>query len=128
MSKRVQVFFTEPSRTKQEFKNECDINIIMKRFKKVAGADFLSRYAGVVSGQFGDFSTVSDYRSAIEQVERARNVFMALPAKVRSRFENDPAQFLDFVENPANAAEMVSLGLAVDSAPASVSEPVVAAK
>lgn len=114
MTKRVQKMFSLPSRTKQEFKNECDINLIMKRFKKIAGADFLSRYQGIVGGQFGDFTQVTDYRTALDQVDRARSVFMALPAKVRARFENDPAKFLDFVHNPANEKEMVSLGLAVE--------------
>lgn len=109
--------FKLPSRTKQSFKDECDLNLIMKRFKKVMGADYLSRFQGYVGGQFGDFSGVTDYRSAIEQVSQAREVFEALPAKVRARFENDPAQFLDFCHDPANVDEMVELGLATKGAP-----------
>lgn len=109
---RVQKEFTEPSRTKQSFKDECDINHIMKKFKKVMGVDYLEKFNGYVSGQFGDFSDVADYRSAIEQVRRAESVFMALPAIVRKRFENDPAQFLDFCHDPKNLDEMISMGLA----------------
>lgn len=114
--------FYEPSMTKQSFKAECDINLIMKRFKKTAGADFLSRYSGYVSGSFGDFSEVVDYRTALDQISRAKEVFGALPAKVRARFENDPAQFLDFVGNPANKDEMVALGLAVKAKPEATQE------
>lgn len=117
MSKRVQKVFSKPSKTKQSFKDECDINKIMKRFKKIMGAEYLNRYQGYVGGEFGDFSMVGDYRSAIEQVNRAKEVFGALPSKVRARFSNDPAEFLDFVQNPANADEMVSLGLATKRAP-----------
>lgn len=109
---RVQKFFTEGSRTKQSFKTECDMNMIMKRFKKTAGVDFLNRYQGYMSGQFGDFSEVVDYRTALDQIARADEVFMALPAKVRARFENDAAQFLDFVQNPSNTDELVQMGLA----------------
>lgn len=109
--------FQKPSRTKQSFRDECDINKIMKRFKNVMGADYLSRYQGYLNGQYGDFSNVTDYRSAIDQVSQARAVFEALPSKVRSRFENDPAQFLDFVHNPMNHDELVNLGLATKRAP-----------
>lgn len=117
MSIKVQKVFTKPSRTKQSFKDECDVNLIMKRFKKTMGADFLSRFQGYVGGMFGDFSGVTDYRSAIEQIDKARDVFLALPAKVRARFNNDPASFLDFCQDPRNADELVNLGLATKSAP-----------
>ena len=43
---RVQKYFTEPSRTKTGFLQECDINHIMKKFKKVAGSEFLNQYQG----------------------------------------------------------------------------------
>jgi len=109
---RVQKTFTKPSRTKQAFRDECDINLIMKRFKKVMDGDFLERFNGFVGGQFGDFSEVTDYRSAIEQIREARGVFDALPSIVRKRFGNDPAEFLDFCHNPANLDEMRKLGLA----------------
>lgn len=111
-SRKVQKVFTKPSRTKQSFKKECDVNHIMEKFKRVMGADYLNRYNSVVDGRFGDFTQVADYRTALDQVNRASEVFMALPAKVRSRFYNDPAEFLDFCSNPANADELVSLGLA----------------
>lgn len=117
MSKKVQKVFNKPSRTKQCFRDECDINIIMKRFKNTMGVDYLNRYQGYLTGEFGDFSNVQDYRSAIEQIDQARGVFDALPAKVRSRFRNDPAEFLDFVQNPANLDEMIDMGLATKRAP-----------
>ena len=60
MSKRVQKVFNLPSRTKQGFRDECDINIIMKRFKNTMGVDYLNRYQGYLSGEFGAFSTLSN--------------------------------------------------------------------
>jgi len=114
---RVQKHFTQPSRTKQSFKDECDINLIMKRFKRVMNADFLQKFNGFVGGQFGDFSEVTDYRSALDQVRQAQGVFEALPAIVRKRFNNDPALFLDFCHDPKNSDELVTLGLATKSAP-----------
>jgi len=117
MSKRVAKEFFKPSLTKQSFRDECDINKIMQRFKKTMNADFLTRFAGYTSGEFGDFSNVGDYRSAIDQVTKANEVFMNLPAKVRSRFRNDAASFLDFCNDPRNVNEMVDLGLVVKRTP-----------
>lgn len=114
---RVQKFCTDPSLTKQSFKDECDVNMIMKRFKKICSSDFLEKFNGFVGGRFGDFSEVTDYRSAIDQVRQADAVFGALPAIVRKRFDNNPALFLDFVANPNNSDELVAMGLATKRAP-----------
>lgn len=113
MSDRVRKEFTQPSRTKQSFKQDADVNVIMKRFKKVQGQDFLNRYQGYLGGTFGDFSEVVDYRTALEQVKRADEVFMALPAMVRSRFNNRAEDFLDFCQDPVNLEALKELGLAV---------------
>ena len=113
MSERVRVQkFCRGGRTKQSFRDECDVNKIMKKFKKAQGVAFLDRYQGYLSGQFGDFSEVVDYRTALEQVRQANTVFDRLPAVVRKRFGNDTAAFLDFVHDPANAGELVKMGLA----------------
>lgn len=114
---RLRKNFTMKGLTKQSFKNECDINMIMRRFKKTMNADYLSRFQGYAGGEFGDFSIVTDYRSALEQISLASDVFNQLPSQVRSRFRNDPAEFLDFCQNPANIDEMVSMGLATKRAP-----------
>ena len=99
---RVQKMFSQPSRTRQSHKQECDINEIVKRFKKVAGEDCLDRLAGYAGGQYGDFSEVVDYRTALDQISQAEASFGALPAIVRKQFDNDPAAFLDFCNDPNN--------------------------
>jgi phage internal scaffolding protein len=52
--------------------------------------------------QYGDFSEITDYRSAIEAIRNADEKFMEFPADVRALFENNPQNVLDFVANPAN--------------------------
>jgi phage internal scaffolding protein len=58
----------------------------------------------------------------------AQDSFLALPAKVRARFDNDPALFVDFASDEANRDELKALGLlreeAVVAAVTSPSEPV----
>lgn len=109
---RVQKFFSRPSRTKQAFKAECDINEIVKRFRKIAGPDCLEKLDGYAGGLYGDFSEVVDYRTARDQIIAAEASFEALPAIVRKRFGNDPAEFLDFCQNSDNIGELRAMGLA----------------
>lgn len=112
MSKRVQVFFDEPSMTKQSFQEECDVNEIMRRFVRAGDPNVLNRLQAYSGGVYGDFSGVTDYRSALDQIRRADEVFMALPAKVRAEFQNDAARFLDFCQEPRNLDRLRELGLA----------------
>lgn len=120
--KRVQKFFIKPSLTKQAYKDECDLSLIVKRFAKTPeGRLALDNAAGYVSNvHFDDVSQVPDFRAAQDIVLAANDRFMALPAIVRRRFNNDPAEFLDFATNPVNLEEMRKLGLAKPAKPAEV--------
>lgn len=91
---------------------KADINHILDRFVRTGILESVSR----TQGSYGDFSDITDFHSALLQVEHAKESFMTLPATLRERFENDPGRFLDFVSNPANEAEMASLGLLNDEA------------
>jgi len=105
-SDRSKLIFTRPSRTQQSFRDECDINNILKRFN-VTGELPL----GSVQPQYGDFSGITDYQSALNAVMAAQDSFLQLPAKVRAKFDNDPALFLEFASDEANKDEMKALGL-----------------
>lgn len=113
MRPRVQVFFNEPSLTRQEFKEECDLGNILKRFQATPeGRAALTNASGFAETcQFGDVSAVPDFRAARDAIIQANASFMALPPKVRRRFDNDAASFLDFMQNPDNEAEARELGL-----------------
>lgn len=104
----------EPTKAQQHFKDECDINYVLNNF----GIDALS--VSPLQPRYGDFSDVVDYHSALNAVIAAEDEFMALPAKIRSRFDNDPAKLIDFLENPANREEAESLGLVNKTEPVTV--------
>lgn len=97
-----------PSRTKQAMRDECDINNIMERYQKSGLITHVNRY----EGRYEDLTNVVDYGTAFDIVKRAEEMFMTLPSGVRARFLNDPGVFLRFVDDPANAQELVELGLA----------------
>lgn len=102
----------EPSLTKQSMKAECDINNIMKRFERTG----LITHNAARQAYFADVSEVPDFAAAVATVRKAEDMFMSLPAKLRARFDNDPAAYVAFTADPANKDEMISLGL-IDKEP-----------
>lgn len=96
------------SRTKQSFKDECDINNILLRWQKTGVVEHLNRFRG----DYSDFTGVQDYQSSLNAVMAADEAFSTLPSSIRKYFANSPAEFLNFVSNPANQDEMIRMGLA----------------
>jgi phage internal scaffolding protein len=92
--------------TQQHFKDETDINNILRQFN-ITGL----LPESPLSPRYGDFTGISDYQTALNQVIAAENEFMALPAQIRSRFDNDPAKLIEFLENSENKDEAIKLGL-----------------
>lgn len=87
--------------------DRSDINLIVERFIRTGVLESVRQ----TQGQYGDFSEIKNYRSALDQVRRAEESFMTLPATVRAKFDNDPGQFLDFIHDPTNEKEMFEMGL-----------------
>lgn len=110
----------DATKAQQQFREECDINTIMERFGRTG-----ELIAPIRMPQYGDFDGINDYHSAMNAIVEAQSSFEQLPAKVRARFSNDPAEFLEFCFNEENRDEAIRLGLveAVVQAPAPVSEP-----
>jgi phage internal scaffolding protein len=104
-----------PSMTKQSFKAECDINNIVRDFTPQYMAELTMM--NLQSGKYQDLPDQTDYQMALEQLRQTDEAFASLPAKIRARFDNDPAQFLEFFQNPDNQQEMIDLGLAFDTRP-----------
>lgn len=100
------IVFCEPTMTQQQFKADCDINTILDRYKVTGTLPYI---AAPFSSE--DFSEGFDYREALHQIAEADAAFMELPASVRKEFNNDPSEFLDFIDNPNNFEKAVELGI-----------------
>jgi len=105
--KRLTISTTGPSMTKQSFKRECDINHIMAKYQKTGLVDHVSHH----QGDYSDLTDVPTYHDAMNKIIAANQSFATLPSSIRKKFSNDPAEFLDFVSNPANVPEMQQMGL-----------------
>lgn len=107
--KRVMTDVSAGGRTRQEFADECDVNTIMKKYGRTG---MLPQNA--VQMRYGEFAEVPDFMTAMNTVARANEAFAALPAAVRRRFGNDPAEFCDFVSDPENIDQVRKMGLAAE--------------
>ncbi len=103
---RVRITFPKKGRTKQSFKDECDINLIMAKYQKTGALAHFNKF----SASYG-FATSEDFASAMRTVTIAQDMFDGLPSSIRNRFANDPSQFLEFVQEADNRAEAIELGL-----------------
>lgn len=99
--------FHKPSRTKQSFAEEADINTLVRRFNITGQIP-----QNVRPPLLEDFTDVFDFHSAQNALVEANRSFMRMPSSVRNRFQNDPAQFVEFCSNPENLEEMRKMGLA----------------
>lgn len=105
---RVQTINDEPTMTQQQFKDEADINNIMRKY----GADPVAFNALTrTGGMYADFSKIKDYHGMLLQVADAQDAFATLPAQLRSRFENNPGKLIEFFRDSKNYDEGVALGL-----------------
>lgn len=104
---KVSLSFSEDSPyTKQEFADECNINILLARYQSTGELPNLNER----EPQYLD-ATGFDYQSQMEFVAGAKSLFNELPSAIRNRFKNDPGEFLDFTSNPNNREEMAQMGL-----------------
>lgn len=97
----------DPSLTQQQFLEESDINYIADRYGLTGEMPQVTQ-----PPTYGDFTGIFDFQTAQNAVRKATEDFMQLPAKLRTRFDNDPQKLLEFLDNEDNRAEAEFLGLA----------------
>lgn len=97
-----------PGITQQQFKDDADINTIMRRYNQTGILG--SGRPGLRSPQFMDCCT-EDFHEMQNRLAAIKETFMALPAAFREKLRNDPAALVDFMADPANEAECIKLGL-----------------
>lgn len=107
----------EPSMTKQSFKEECDINNIVRKFETTGILDHVNQAAA--RGVYEDLPSGLDLQAGLNMIAQAEEAFMALPAAARAEFDNDPVKFVEAFNNPSEAQQerFIALGLATDTRP-----------
>jgi hypothetical protein len=114
------ITFPSTTITEQQHANDVDINQIMAKASRGQSSEYIREHAG----HYGD-ATSLDFYQAQTIVANAKSLFEDLPSSIRNRFENKPGLFLDFVQDPKNAEELVELKLANPPPPEPPAPPVV---
>lgn len=91
-------------RTKQSFKDETDINKILKRAQKTGTISHLNKH----EKRYGDFANF-DFFDAQLQLAAGRTIFDELPSELRAEFNQNPADFFEYVNDPANVDRLGEL-------------------
>lgn len=95
------------SMTDTQFKDDCDINVIIKRFGLHGPYPHQTKRPGV----YTDASQVPDLFNATLMVQEAQESFQQLPAEAREKFKNDPREMYQWLQDPKNTEEAIKLGL-----------------
>lgn len=106
--RRYQISFAEDTgRTQQSFREEANINNIMRKWNATGKIDHLAQG----KPKYGDFSTVYDYKTAQDAINESNATFADLPAEIREKMGYSPAELLRFLDNEDNYEEALELGL-----------------
>lgn len=104
-----------PSRTMQQFKEECDVNNIIENYT----------HSGILPAGdgsqpvFGDFTKIpQSYGDMVAMIQESRDHFMELPSDVRRKFNDDPVELMKFIQDENNVDEARKLGLIAQPAEA----------
>lgn len=113
----VQLHTGSESYVQQQFKDDCDIHVIVNKFRQGLPVRVMEQ-----PPQFGDFTDVKDFQTAQNLIARTTDFFESLPSDLRARFANNPSQFLEFINNPDNEKEAIELGI-IQKTPGSIDVP-----
>lgn len=106
------------TRTQQQFKDECNITKIMERFGLTG--EIPQNVKPVMPGEYNE---IGSYQDAMNLVRKAQEAFMEMPSGVRSRFQNNPHLFTEFLGREENRLEAEKMGLVMPRAPEPIKTP-----
>ncbi len=101
MGKRVQIDCSKGGRVKPSFKQDTDVNEIMRKYQRTGTIEHITQKTPM----YGDFSQIVDYKTATDTVIQAKNAFMELPADLRASFTHDPQELLIYLEQGGDIEE-----------------------
>lgn len=117
----------EPSMTDQSQLKETDINHIYSKYMKTGEINLINANVG----RYADLTEITDLGEMLEAVKFAKETFMTIPGELRAKFDNDPENFIAYLNDPQNDEEAIKYGFKVkpktenldNVAPATPSQP-----
>jgi len=96
--------YSRHGRTKQSYKDSCDINQLLERGAREGGLSHLVKHGA----RYGDFAMI-DWENMQHTLAEGQQIFNELPAELKREFNQDPAEFFGFVNDPANKDRLEEL-------------------
>lgn len=116
-TKRVQTINNLPTRTQKHHKDMTDATAIVRKYG----------YKNLPMPQqiYQDFSNLPSYQEALHTVINAEKSFQQLPSNVRTRFQNDPNELINFLNSREehDIQESIRLGLRNKPTPPPAEDP-----
>lgn len=104
---RVRTKNMQNTRTHQEFKDEVNVNSIIRKYQRTGMLTHVRENPGV----YMDLTDIGDYQEAAQKVVDANTTFNSLSSELRKKFNNDPQNLINYLEDPKNLDEAQELGL-----------------
>ena len=105
--------------TEQSHRETVKIQNILKKYRATGDPSMLN----VKEGTYGDYTQAPDFVEAQQIIAEAKSAFDAIPAQIRRQFDNDPAKYLAFMQDPKNKEAIAELGLDASYLPDPVEPP-----
>jgi len=107
------------SRTEQSHRDVVSIHRIMERYKERGVIDHVSAHKGT----YGNFVGIPGFQEANQIIAEAKSLFESVPSHIRKDFNNNPGDFLDFMQKSENREKIEEYGLDASHLPPVVEEP-----
>lgn len=101
---------TNKGRTRQEFKDETDINKVLGKWRRQG----FTEHVNIRKGLYGDFSEIQTFQESADRVAEIWTQFMALPARLRAICDNDPEVLNRRLDDPAFVDMLEEFHVSVD--------------
>ncbi len=111
--KRTPIDLSKGGRTHQSFRDECDVNVVMKRWANGGVLEHINNR----TPQYGDFSNATSYLDAMHAVQEAQEDFARLPLEVRRLCHHRPAELLALAATEAGREALAAAGLEGSDSP-----------
>lgn len=105
-----QLGFFDESLTEQHHKKMCDVHTIMNKYEQSGIVQHTSKYQGT----YGDFVSAPEFQDAQNVIAKSSSMFESIPAEIREEFNNNPHEFLEFIQNDENREKMEKMGFTTD--------------
>lgn len=104
------------AKVQQHFKDQADASQRIRKHLEGPGRfrTPIGDPNATLQPRFLDLSSSASYHDMLNRVTQINSMFASLPARLRTQFQNRPEVLMKFIENPANTAQAVKLGLIDD--------------